>query len=102
MKWRAFIGEWEQPWDGPLIYQRATRDEHGLTWEQARQVLREYVQPFLTDEFDDCRQHATEIMASLDGLTPGGHFIAELEAELLLLMLDDDEATPAPSPTAQD
>jgi hypothetical protein len=86
--WRAFSGLWLD--DG-----FAWTDETGLTWGQARDVLREELRQGYTGSLccADCREQFTAALAYLDAAAPGQPVWLTADGHDYLVIRDD---TPVP------
>lgn len=69
--WRAFVGDWT---DGAGEPDWVFLDKRGLTWEDARDVIRERLNGFRFDDCSHCQRAAAHGAATLDALAAGEPF----------------------------
>lgn len=83
--WRVFTGLWQ---DGGFAW----TDKSGLTWEQARDILRGELRQDLagSDGCEDCASQFGVALADLESATPGQPVeLAEIDGHDYLIVRDD-------------
>lgn len=75
--WRVFVGHWDDGDEPDWV----KLDKRGLTWEDARDLIRRRLNLFRDDDCPFCRSAAAEGVTKLDALAAGEPFEGDVDGD---------------------